>query len=69
MKDETLKNFREEVGTYVAAVESGFGEIEKLEEELEKDPITIQIRELQDKLAKDPRTIRINRGNLPFQIK
>ena len=59
MKDETLREYREKVVTYVDAVESGFGEIEKLEEELEKDPITIQIRELQDKLNNDPRTQRL----------
>ena len=59
MKDKTLREYREKVVTYVDAVDSDFKEIEKLEEELEKDPITIQIKELQDKLAKDPRTIRL----------
>ncbi len=59
MKDKTLREYREEVGTYVDAVDSDFKEIEELEGELAKDPITIQIRELQDKLAKDPRTIRL----------
>ena len=61
MKDETLREYREKVNTYVDAVDSDFKEIEKLEGELAKDPLTIQIKELQDKLAKDPRTIRLEK--------
>ena len=59
MKDKTLREYREKVVTYVDAVDSDFKEIEELEGELAKDPLTIQIKELQDKLAKDPRTIRL----------
>lgn len=61
MKDKTLREYREKVATYVDAVDSDFKEIEELEGELAKDPLTIQIRELQDKLARDPRTIRLSK--------
>lgn len=61
MKDETLNKFREEYTTYLEAANSGFKEIEKLKNELEKDPRTIQIEKLKEEMKNDPRTIRLKR--------